>query len=378
MSKYRLPQFLILHRRELFLYHVDRAEEWDTYRTVLQAMPRLRAIYFQSSNMRCSYSDSIHLASWSHGLEHLTLTKQKGLSYMTWPGLISLTQRCAPPLRSLHVLSEIRLRSVEKYVDAVSGERDGLERLLDGIHHSVERLLLPGESLRLSQLSAAVWPSLIALSICGICPELDDTFLHVLSHMPCLRELEVAVAQLVDAAPLLIWPRGAGDDPDLGRLRRFALAFPHHDDAIFDHLPSTLESLSLCDMPRYYNLLSWNGWTSAPPRRYGAPLMCSTGALSIFRRFSGPCLRSLELVLFADEREHDALAQIAMSCPNLRIFELHRYRAVDPLGSLDGDPETVPVVRCENLCPQCHEADGDCSTRSRRPCRPSQRCASSA
>lgn len=339
---------LTIHTRALSLPNLNLYQDWDSCEMALQCMPRVRAIYCHTSPPYISYVDLLHMTLSAPGLERLTIDGGSDPRPLYDRTVVrhSVPPHCIPPLRSLRISFQTRLRSAEIDIVPPGTEKCvALAYLLDGVRNTVEDLVLPGELLRLSQFAVADWSSLTALAIYGVCPVLDDTFVRVLSRMPFLRELELVIAQVIGAAPLLIWPCEAHDQPDISGLRRFALSFPYPDDTIFDKLPSKLVSLSLCDAPRYYTFLSSMGWTNKEPRKYAAPLLHFADALHIFRRISGAALLSLELVVFEDASEYDALAQIASSCPNLQTFELHRYRDVDPLSSLSGDPDVVPVVR---------------------------------
>ncbi|KZW02754.1 hypothetical protein EXIGLDRAFT_828896 [Exidia glandulosa HHB12029] len=215
----------------------------------------------------------------------------------------------------------------------LDAENRRLEPILDYSRHRMEEMVLPGEATRLSFLSRSQWHGLRTLVLCGTLPILDVPFVDVLLAMPRLGSLTLSVAPRVGTAPLVIWPALADRTPnlDLRNLHHFAIAYPAETDMVFAHLTSNLKTLALRDMPRYYarklQLLNFNRTTSL--QAYAAPILTYASAARIFEIFNGSDLERLELVVFEDDAEAQTLRRIARCCPNLRFFELHRYR-VEP------------------------------------------------
>lgn len=251
----------------------------------------------------------------------------------------------AAPLRSLRmVFTSPRLPGTARFgrspwPDKFPRERDLLESIISHCHSTLEVLVLPGASTRLSALASSVWPRLGEFALCGLCPDLDTSFASVLAAMPKLRVLTLALSQRrLDPAPLAILPAEIGDhiSLDLGGLVRVTLSYPHPDDSIFRLLTPALRELSLRDSPRYYYKAEHSN------SFYRTPILSCRAALRIFGRLGDACcnLRRLELVVRARETdlfddEVELYAFVAAACPRLRVLELHRYRDALPVDPWD-------------------------------------------
>lgn len=211
----------------------------------------------------------------------------------------------------------------------------------------LEKLVLPGESTRLSSLTSAQWPSLREFALVGAYP--SDAgwvpLVDVLCMLPRLRVLTIGLAPRRCQSPLHVWPPGAASTrpPALELLTRFSLSFPLEDDLIFAHLPTDLTELALRDSPRFYRRTvsggdSYTGKKDPNDVGYAAPgpLLTCQGAMRILSVIpSQPRLQRFELVIRSEnpDSEIELYARIAETCPGLRVFELHRYRTDDHSGA---------------------------------------------
>ncbi|EJD39828.1 hypothetical protein AURDEDRAFT_116041 [Auricularia subglabra TFB-10046 SS5] len=180
----------------------------------------------------------------------------------------------------------------------------------------LESLTLSGYSVRLSSLAAAPWPSLRVFSITRGRAALDTSWETLLSQMPVLSSLTVALARRKRPTVLL---RDVAPAP-LSCLRHLTISSPHPDDKIFQSLPSQLQELSLRDSPRYYTVRCNDG---SNPRI--EPIRTCSDILRIFSVLSSINLAALELVYLEDAEEFRMLGLLSQSCPNLTLLELHRY-----------------------------------------------------
>ncbi|EJD37650.1 hypothetical protein AURDEDRAFT_188020 [Auricularia subglabra TFB-10046 SS5] len=249
--------------------------------------------------------------------------------------------RVAAPLRSLRcIFSSLRSPGDinSKYTPrshCFLQERELLESVIAQCRATLEVLVLPGESTRLSALAPAAWPRLRELSICGIGPELDASFSQLFAAMPNLEVLTLLLSQRHHGPPLTILPADPKDAfVDLARLVRVTLSYPNPVDGVFRGLTPALRELSIRDSPRFYWI------TEHSNSFYRTPILCCRDALHIFRQLSDGAdaasnLERLELVVRATETEiedeMELYAFVAAACPRLRVLELHRYRNVlDP------------------------------------------------
>lgn len=298
-------------------------------------MPKLRRIYIDGAAPPSTSVDLLALAFCAPGIETLVI---KDVELTAFP--VAGYHAPPPHLRALRIGFEARSHSLaDLHSYSLVKEIVALNQLVNSVRTSVEDLLLPAESVRFSTLCAA-WPNLRSLTLYGLCPSLDGPMVQMLRFMPLLHELVLALAPRTGASPVVICPPGTdGIPPDLSMLRRFTLAYPSDDDMIFAHLPSTVRAISLCDAPRYYERQSYDRLV------YDAPVLSCTSAQRIFGKLNGEYLHTLELVVIEDGQQFALLAHIASCCPNLRVFEVHCYRAGERMFIYGSDEEVVPVVR---------------------------------
>lgn len=232
----------------------------------------------------------------------------------------------------------------------LQAERDFIRSQISASRMSLEELLLPRETTGLALLARHPWPSLTVLTLAGEYVDDPESVLlvDVLAQLPRLRVLTLALVPRNGESALHIWPPGSvpAHPPALESLVRLSLSFPRHDDVLFSHLPFGLVELALRDCPRSYNLSpACNfGPGDATQGGYAAsrPLLTCAAAARLFAVISlQPSLERLELVVQAlpggfDPAEAQMYARAASACPNLRVLELHRYRAAGTT--------TVPVA----------------------------------
>ncbi|KZW02753.1 hypothetical protein EXIGLDRAFT_828895 [Exidia glandulosa HHB12029] len=308
-------------------------------------MPNLRELRCYRSGVTCAPCDSLNLACAAPALEFLYLNDlhptMKDMSVPS-PHL---------PLRALKIFLRSRF-SVLGTIPTTSlvDSCRRLELLMEHSRHAMEELVLPGESTRLSFLALQPWPRLHTLVLCGAVPTTDSTFLQVLIAMPNLRALTLAIAPLQGLAVPVLWAIEAETplQPDLTQLQHLAIAYPAVDDRVFQHLSLNLRTLALRDMPRYWVRKRYLEFDPADPvRTFAAPLLTYSRLRRILQKFDGTLLERLEVVVIEDDCEGETLKQLASSCPNLRFFELHRYRRQPiPIVELPRDPtmQPTPVV----------------------------------
>lgn len=221
----------------------------------------------------------------------------------------------------------------------VQVEAEIISSLASRLRHSARILSLPIESFPTIELSTLMWPQLIDLSLTANWPlsilpfRLD--FLAIMKNMPSLTSFSVMVPQTRSASTCnTIWPMNSVSLPHLDSLRNLTIAYPDPEDLIFDHLPSSLNHLSLTDCPRHY--LSLDDLNRYGEYAYISPILTSSKLLDILRRCDVSELRSLEVVYRADTLDLDVLDFIARSFPRLHTLKIFRYpsSAEDPVDAV--------------------------------------------
>ncbi|KZW02755.1 hypothetical protein EXIGLDRAFT_372261 [Exidia glandulosa HHB12029] len=311
---------------------------------LLTRMPNIREIRCYRAGMARVPCDNLNLACVAPALQFLYLNDLH-------PTTKDMTIPCPQlPLRLLKIISSGRFPVLGTIpVASLVDSCNRLEALLGRSRSTMEELVLPGESTRLSFLSFELWPRVRTLVLCGAVPALDTTFLHVLLAMPNLGSLTLALAPRDGSPPLVLWPADSDADPsmqpDLRQLHHLAVTYPQANERIFEHLSLNLRTLAIRDMPRYWaRKLRLETAPSDPVQIYAAPLTTYSALRRIMETFDGALVERLEVVVLEDAFEAQALAQVARSCPNLHFFELHRYRRVVPGDWTYQDPTSTPIA----------------------------------
>ncbi|KZV88941.1 hypothetical protein EXIGLDRAFT_838862 [Exidia glandulosa HHB12029] len=301
---------------------------WDDrpeHARCLFAMPALREVHYYGKGTHDVVTDNLDLSLAAPALDALYLKN----IHLTNEGVSTI--RPVVPLRIFCMYFLYRFRDLATISGAeLEDENQRIEAVTDDSRLSMEEMVLPGEATRSSFLSRSPWPNLRILVLCGGSPTLDVPFAGILLAMPGLESLTLSVAPREGTAPVVVCPPGTVLPLDLRNLRHFAVAFPTDTDEIFTHLSSALRTLALRDMPRYYVRKLWllRNETSQL-RAYAAPILSYRSLARIFEALDGEHLERLEVVVREDDTEAETLARVAFRCPNLRFFELHRYRS-DP------------------------------------------------
>ncbi|EJD40969.1 hypothetical protein AURDEDRAFT_186767 [Auricularia subglabra TFB-10046 SS5] len=350
--KHNTYPFRILETFKIIHIHGSREVPPETLENIFFAATNLRKVVYRGSDY-----DVIPGCIFTHpAVTDLTLCK---------PAIrhSSPTFACRS-LRAFNMFYTGRWARIHK-LDAANfrAERDFICSQIIASRASLEELVLPGETTSLSSLVEAPWPRLRELTLAGAYPEDVDTvpLVDVLCMLPQLSALALSIAPRRCQTAVYIWPPDLvpARAPALARLIRVSLSFPREDDQIFSHFPPSLVELALRDSPRYYNRFSgsWDWRHPSPetePFEVGqptpGPLLTCSGATRVFCAMPAQLrLQRLELVILAGDldAEMKMYAQIASTCPHLRIFELHRYR-----------PDKSPVVPVAEILQGLHGLKG--------------------
>ncbi|KZW01348.1 hypothetical protein EXIGLDRAFT_830090 [Exidia glandulosa HHB12029] len=313
----------------------------EAYSTLFGQLPQLSELHVHELRTASTGTDS---SDWIFRLPRVETV----VLHMRYGSELLLTSAFAvPPLREFTMIAPGRLdRLSQLSFEQIIWENAALEYVLDHVRQTLRVLRVPGESMRLSFLSAALWPRLSRLVLFGECPLYDTSWPAVIRVMPALHSFVLDVALPRHATPPMLWPRDVdgSDTTETPALRGLMLTSPRPDDPVFARLPPTLTELSLREAPRY------NCYTRSEraqmirffpsARHYESTLLSSRGALQIFSVLQGRHIASLELVVREDAFELEMLARVAEACPTLAWFEFHRYRDVPEDHTGDGRRST--------------------------------------
>lgn len=350
-----IPDPYVLQRVRSLLVTWDRPDRQlptTAYHEMMQSMPQLREIVWQS--LYGSGTIPVELSYLAAFLSNATLESITLINVPLKEGGFRPEGFCSKLRTFRYIFAErARLRSV------ISGQRDYdvitecrcLEGVLDQLRATLECLVIPGEITYLSFLAKAPWPHLLEFSLVGDCPVYDASILSVITLMPRLRSLALAVLPPLDA-PHMIIVSGRTDEYshiDFPYLRRLTLSFPSNNDQIFARLPLSIRSLSLRDTPRYYLRRFSRKRQLAEAMLAPAPLLSCSSAIRILeamaRGGSATCLRELELVVrWDDSNGLRMIRTLSASCQSLQFLDLHCYRNVDEDENLWRDETILPVA----------------------------------
>ncbi|KAI0822379.1 hypothetical protein BC628DRAFT_1340782 [Trametes gibbosa] len=222
-------------------------------------------------------------------------------------------------------ISSTRLPS---WTALVPSERHALELIIEKTYSMLETLTLQSKSPRSE------------LRLRGIHVDPPSPVLPTFSNMPRLRvlELKFLLSEGCDFRWPLLPPAYAGPWP-WPDLQHLTVSCPELGDKAWNHLPPTLQSLTLrytphlCDFTArgargYPTIVGWQ-W----------PLLSSSQVLQLLRRCDLPALRHLGLEYSADGEELELLEFIGSAFPAMASLKIYRYRASEvadvpvPLGA---------------------------------------------
>ncbi|RDX46239.1 hypothetical protein OH76DRAFT_1407147 [Lentinus brumalis] len=224
-------------------------------------------------------------------------------------------------------------------------EMRALSITLAALQETLERLTLATESAPIHLFAQHPWPRLRRLALRG---EPSDSLLLSLlssvSHLPHLQSLVLKFSSTKDIPVRtgIIW-RGAHTDPfPCPVLEELVVTYPDPADPLFDHLPPTLRTLSLCCWRHLYHeyLSPYRQWDPSDAPR-PLLLLSSSEMHEVLRRSRTTMLRHLTLEYRANDGDDELLQYIAQNYPLLTRLKLIRYR---PAGVDD-----VPIERIARL-----------------------------
>ena len=295
----------------------------------------------------------LHGVRWDTLKSILSLPRLEELSIhglMLSPGLAENATREALEVPSLDHIQSFRYETPSFRVSSwgtresypFTSEEIMLRRVLEKLHNTVESLTLSSEPAPIPAMAQWEWPRLRELTLIGErWAEPRTPLVSLFDNMPRLRkavfDLSLVRGYLTDALPL--WPRGLRTKFPWPDLTHLSLSHPHTEDEVFDHLPPTLRSLSLCYYPHKSEKLWLNGLPTLP-HRYKYPVLDASEMLSILIRCRNPQLTHLKLEYDAGEREHDLLEYLSVAFSRLRSLQVHRYRNTG-----NANHANIPVVR---------------------------------
>ena len=212
--------------------------------------------------------------------------------------------------------------------DLFTSETEALSAILSKTHRTLETLHLFGASAPISLLIDLEWPRLKELVFHD--RPWESINLHPitsLTRMSRLRTLILKFSVPRDAVHTQrepLWPRGYAGPFPWPELERLVVTCPNVYDELYDHLPSTVRSLSL----RYWKHVWWyeRHFEKGEDIPDYSLLITATSLLEILRRCRLPDLVSLEIEYMEDEKEEELFTHIAASFPHLTYLKLVRYQ----------------------------------------------------
>ncbi|RPD54372.1 hypothetical protein L226DRAFT_616927 [Lentinus tigrinus ALCF2SS1-7] len=279
-----------------------------------------------------------------------------GLTWETLCGLLSLPHLTRLVLDRIHVCPippentatplvnphapltclEYRLPNI-RYPYSLSSEVDALDRMLRSFHLSLETLSLPSEPAPLHIVPLLDWPRLRELRLRGIhWTSPHDPIINLFACMPNLRVLSLELMEQASASAIALWPRGFRASYPWPYLDSLSVSHPDPEDEIYEHLPSTMQTLELRPWP-HLCIRRWQEVNYEPEqlRSYSPPPSPSV-LLRILSRCYMPHLQTLGIEYCSDSTELSLLSHITSNFCLLTTLELHRYRS-------DGDME-IPML----------------------------------
>ena len=200
-----------------------------------------------------------------------------------------------------------------------------MRQVFRGCANTLEYLELCDDSMQLDFIQTLKWPALRDLVICGHSFSQPTSLSDVLVMMPRLKTLDIRYQCRPDSQALLLWPRSTENPPDgyLSELTSLAITNPAIDDAIFKHLPPSLQSFSIL----------------APS--YGPMPFDRDELLQLLRGLPAEGLMTLRLVL-TGKLNSSLFSFISSTFPRLEVLGICRRGPTDPTETAVGDHTASP------------------------------------
>ncbi|TFK93815.1 hypothetical protein K466DRAFT_59697 [Polyporus arcularius HHB13444] len=320
----------------------------------LQRMPRLRSVTLYHRE------EELHGMPWStlRAVLSLPQIREFKLHQLHFcPALRPSDELRMDSVASLTSFEYLLRKPAESYIaeprftnDAnYSDERRALSTALGALQKTLEVLSLPTESVPMKVFSQHPWPHLRRLVIRGKPSEdLVSSVLSSVSPIPALKSLVLKFSATRTTRPGALWRGDSMAVFPCPALEELAITYPDPADQLFDHLPLTLHTLSLCCWRHLYHefLTPYRSWVPSDGPRFSL-LLSSSQMRGILNRSRTPGLVQLTLEYRADDREEELLHHVAQAYPRLTYLKLIRFR---PRGV-----DTVQVERmAQALSPLAH------------------------
>lgn len=208
-------------------------------------------------------------------------------------------------------------------------EADFLSCLFKHAHTTLQVAEMPSDTAPLRAFRNHDWPCLRELVLRGGPRRSSCAYLvESLTRMPNLRVLKLELAQRSGAGLQRICPPGWAGGCPWPNLEVLTVSNPHPDDELFEHLPDSLQELTIRCFPRHY--------VAAEPDREGVfmghfgwekSLPTSADMLHILHRCGTSLHRLRHLDIEFEESGEDVqlLRHIAATFPTLAFLQFHRY-----------------------------------------------------
>ncbi|EIW63417.1 uncharacterized protein TRAVEDRAFT_34554 [Trametes versicolor FP-101664 SS1] len=225
------------------------------------------------------------------------------------------------------------LQSFERYSRA-QAEADLLHCLFNQFHHTLQIAEMPSDTAPLRVLINNDWPCLRELILRGGSQQSSKPMVQILGRMPNLRVLKLELAQRSGEGPRRVCPPGWAGGFPWPNLEVLTVSYPHPDDGLYAHLPSSLQELTLRCFPRHYVATATgkegdfmrrhmydSGWCSSLPSS-------SAEILGVLCRCSSSlvCLRHLDIEFEESDEDIQLLRYIATAFSTLTFLQFLRYR----------------------------------------------------
>lgn len=208
-------------------------------------------------------------------------------------------------------------------------EADFVSCLFKHVHATLQVAEMPSDTAPLRAFRNHDWPCLRELVLRGGPRRSSRAYLvESLTRMPNLRILKLELGQRSGAGLQRICPPGWTGGCPWPNLEVLTVSNPHPDDELYEHLPDSLQELTIRCFPRHY--------VAAEPDREGAfmghfgwepSLPTSADMLQILRRCGTLLdrLRHLDIEFEESGEDLQLLRHIAATFPTLAFLQFHRY-----------------------------------------------------
>ncbi|KAI0328301.1 hypothetical protein GY45DRAFT_1017639 [Cubamyces sp. BRFM 1775] len=193
----------------------------------------------------------------------------------------------------------------------------------------------------LKVFSQLMWPHLRELRLKGERPQgWQAPIVPALAGLRALDTLVLEFALPLGTKPQLLWQEEIETALPWPALKTFSVTYPHPDDEIYSHLPSTLRTLALRCWPRHYIIREWSDISMEDTLRWHSPVLRASELLSICRRIQSDHMADLDIEYEQDQQEEELLHFLPYAYPKLTKLTLHRYRLPEE-GDIDISPLAV-------------------------------------